>query len=292
MKNLINYYYNLLINEFKRVGDHFLFEIENDKYEFLPFEYNIRKFEKIYAILVNNNKYCHEIIINKENSMLTFYNEKMYILLKKNLYIDSEVTFEDILNYDEMIFEDGILNWKKLWKEKIDYYEYQISQLGFKYKLLGESISYYIGLSELAINLLNFVDMKNIKFYICHKRINFNDKLDSIFNPLNIVVDNKTRDIGEFLKSQYINNCMDINQTILAIEKVSLDYNESILLLARLIYPSYYFDMYDEIIQEKISEIKINEYIKKNVCYETFVKSVYKYLKVKYNIVEVECLEN
>ena len=60
--------------------------------------------------------------------------------------------------------------------------------------------------------------------------------------------------------------------------------------MARLLYPSYYFDMYDEIIQDKLSEDKIDVYIKKNLNYETFLKQVYGYLKNRHNIPEIEWL--
>ncbi|MBQ9072571.1 MAG: hypothetical protein IJY25_05395 [Bacilli bacterium] len=291
MKNLINYYYNLILKEFKRIEDRFLFEINNSKYEFIPFETNVKDFQKIYAILINNNKYCHEVIVNRENSVITFYESKPYILLKKHFCIDSKITFQDVLDYDTVVYENKALDWKNLWKNKMDYYEYQISQLGCKYKILSESFSYYSGLSENAINLLNFIDKNEIKLYICHRRINYSDNIDSLFDPLNVVIDNRTRDIGEFLKSGYINGTIKIEEVFKWLNIVNLDYNESLLLIARLLYPSYYFDLYDKIIQEKVSQNKIQNYIKKNAYYETFLKMIYKYLKQKYNIPEIEWLE-
>ena len=42
------------------------------------------------------------------------------------------------------------------------------------------------------------------------------------------------------------------------IKNNNLTYDESILFLARMIYPSYYFDIYDEIIKERETEDKIN----------------------------------
>ena len=292
MKNLINYYYNFVIGNFKRVGERFLFEVDKYRYEFLPFENDIGTFQKIYTLLINNNKYCHEVVMNKDKSLVTFYENKPYILLKKNLYIESKITFDDILYYDAMVFENKLLDWKKLWKEKIDYYEYQISHLGLKYKTLRESMGYYIGLSENAISLLNFVDNDKIRFYSSHRRINYDDNMDMLFNPINIVIDNRTRDISEFLKSNYINGFITLDDTFIIIERINFEYDESLLLLARLLYPSYYFDLYDKIIQEQIPENKIDDYIKKNVYYETFVKSMYKYLRYKYNIPEIEWLES
>jgi len=291
MKNVINYYYNLFINKFKRIDDCFIFEINNVNYEFMPLTLDIQLIEKIYYSLLNKGIYFHEIILNRENSLFTIYNDKAYVLIKKNIYTNEKLTYEDIIKYDVLINRQDFINWKDLWERKIDYYEYQISQLGVKYNILSETISYYIGLSECAINLLNYIEKKGINFYICHRRINNYATIDDLLNPLNIIFDNRTRDIGEFIKFTYINNDIDICDVYNYLDGLNLDYNESILLMARLIYPSYYFDLYDEIIQKKIDEAKIKIYTKKNVYYETFLKKIYKYIKVKYNIPEIEWLE-
>lgn len=291
MKNLINYYYNLIISEFRKIDDYYIFDIEGKKYCFEPFYGNLNKFYQVYSLLKSHNKYCHEVIINKDKSIITFYDNIPYILLKKNLYLTNLVTLEEIFNYDIILYEKNNLNWKELWEEKIDYYEYQMNQLGFKYRFLKESFSYYVGLSEIAINLLNYVNKKNINFYICHKRINYKESMDEFLNPVNIVVDNRTRDIAEYLKINYINDKMNIESVIDYLNYISLSYDEGLLLLSRLIYPSYYFDIYDKIIQERVSEEKVKFYIKKNANYEAFLKQIYNFLKNKYKIPEIEWLE-
>jgi len=292
MKNLINYYYGLLINDFKKINEHFVFKIDNKSYEFLPFYGDINKFYKNYLILINNNKYCHEVIFNKDKNLLTFYDNKPYLLIKKNICIDKIVDLNEIINYDIPIYRSNTLNWKQLWKDKIDYYEYQMSQFAVKYKILKNSFDYYVGLSETAISLLNYIDMNDIKHYICHRRIKQNQSLDDFFNPTNIVVDNRTRDIAEYIKINYFNQSVNIKEIFQYLDNLNFNYSESILFLARLLYPSYYFDTYDQVIQEQVSEEKIKFYIKKNVFYETFLKKTYNYIKSKYKIPEIEWLEN
>lgn len=292
MKNLINYYYGLLVSEFKKINDRFVFEIDNKNYEFIPFYGDINTLYKNYITLVSNNKYCHEVVINKNKSLITIHDNKPYILIKKNIYIDKNVDLNEIINYDMIVYGKYALNWKKLWKDKIDYYEYQMSQLAFKYDILKNSFNYYIGLSETAIGLLNYIDNNEITYHICHKRITQNETLDEFFNPINIIIDNRTRDVAEYIKFNYINELIDIKEVFHYLDNLNLNYTESLLFLARLLYPSYYFDMYDEIIQEKISEQKINFYIKKNVYYETFLKKIYNYIKNRYKIPEIEWLEN
>lgn len=291
MKNLINYYYGLLINNFKKINERFVFEIDNKSYEFIPFYGDINQLYKNYLTLSNNNKYCHEIIFNKDKNLLTFYNNTSYILIKKNICIDKKVDMNEIVNYDIPVYSKNNINWKKLWKDKIDYYEYQMSQLAVKHNILKNSFDYYVGLSETAISLLNYIEDNDIKYYVCHKRINLNEKLDEFFNPANIIIDNRTRDIAEYIKINYLNETISVNEVFYYLDNINFSYVESLMFLSRLLYPSYYFDIYDQIIQDQISEEKIKFYIKKNTAYEAFLKRVYKYIKNRYKIPEIEWLE-
>lgn len=295
MKNLINYYYNMIVNDFKKIDNYYLFEIDNVKYMFLEYDGNVDELYKIYTIVLNNNKYCHEIIINKDNRIVTFYQNKPYILIKKNIYLNNFVTLAEIANYDVPIYimvRAGKVVWDELWMNKIDYYEYQMYELGNKYPKLKLSFNYYVGLSECAINLFKYINNNNIRFFITHKRIMYKEKMDEFLNPINLMIDTRVRDIAEYFKINYINRNIKVDDIIRQIDVLDLDYNECILLLSRLIYPSYYFDIYDQIIQEKIDEEKIDFYIEKNVYYETFLKDIYKYLKSKYKIPNIEWLEN
>lgn len=290
MKNLINYYYNLFITEFKKANDSFIFEIDGKNYEFIPFSGDVKTFYKNYLILRNNNRYCHEVVINKDNSVFTLYNNKSYILIKKNIHIDKYVDINEIISYDILVGEKYSLDWKNLWKKKIDYYEYQMSQISFKYPILKNSFNYYVGLTETAISLLNYVNSREINYYICHKRITYKEELCDFFNPIQIVIDNRTRDIAEYIKVNYIYDNINIEEVYEIIEYLNFNTAECILFLSRLIYPSYFFDLYDQIIQENINEEKLIYYIKKNTYYEVFLKKIYIYLKNKYVIPDIEWL--
>lgn len=292
MKNLINYYYGILVSDFKKINERFVFVVDNKSYEFFPFYGDVNKFYENYLTLINNNKYCHEVIFNKDKNILTFYGNKPYLLLRKNINIEKKVDIEEIINYDVQVYGGYSLNWKKLWMDKIDYYEYQMGQLGIKYKKLKCSFDYYVGLSENAINLLNYINEKDIKYYICHRRIPVNETLDNFFNPLSIIIDSRVRDIAEYIKIMYFNNNVDIESVKYYLDVLNFDNTEVLLFLARMIYPSYYFDMYDQIIQEKINEEKIEMYTKKNVSYETFLRKIYIYINSKYKILQIEWLEN
>ena len=290
IKNLIKYYYNLTVSETRKIDNYYIFYVNDIEYEFLPCYENINNIYNNYLCALRSNRYVHEIVFNKNNVIITFYNQVPYILLKKNNNSNSIISFKNIIHYDCRVNVEFALNWKKLWKEKIDYYEYQINQLGGKYSIVKECFNYYLGLSELAISIINYVDYKEIKPYLSHKRINIYDTESIFCNPLNLLIDTRVRDIAEYIKINIINNKISNEESLNEINSMNLNRSESLLLLSRLIYPTQFFDMYDKIIQGKLGEVKLNTLIQKNVYYETFLRDVYKNLNLKYNFPEIDWL--
>ena len=61
--------------------------------------------------------------------------------------------------------------------------------------------------------------------------------------------------------------------------------------MGRLLYPSYYFEVYDEIFLGQEKEKKITEIISKVDEYELFLKKIHLYLLKNYHIPEIEWLK-
>ena len=61
-----------------------------------------------------------------------------------------------------------------MWVQKNDYLEYQTSMLGLKYPLIRESFSYYIGLAETAIEIVNSLEKTSVSLVYSHRRLNQN----------------------------------------------------------------------------------------------------------------------
>ena len=77
-----------------------------------------------------------------------------------------------------------------------------------KYPVLYNIIDYYIGLGENAIQYFKSIVPTyngNIEIGVCHKRINYNSTLFDLYNPLNLVIDYKVRDLSEYIKSVFFN---------------------------------------------------------------------------------------
>ena len=227
MIDFINYYYNLYPLNINKSDTNYMFYIDNIKYYFIPYDRELNELDYIVKLnieMVNNGSLVHEIIRNKLNKVLTIYENNNYILLRCNINCDKVVSIEDIiymLNESKISYDkNNILNrmnWSKLWELKIDYFEYQMTHIIKKYPILYSIIDYYIGLGENAIQYFNTVVLNNrgnIEISICHKRINSNSTLFDLYNPLNLIIDYKVRDISEYIKSSFFNNNNNINNTM------------------------------------------------------------------------------
>lgn len=290
MKNFIKYYYNLDIEKLKIIDDNVYFTADGINYSLIRYNGNINDLMKIYSILITYNVYCHEILLNKDNSVIANYEGYNYILLKKHVDDYGQVAISNIYSYDIFIRMNEKINWKNLWEQKIDYYEYQISELGLKYKKLRESFSYYSGLCECAISLLNYINYKNVRMNVAHKRIKHNEQITEFTNPINITIDNITRDIASFIKNNFIYGELTIDRAIDYIKNAKLTSDEYILFLARMLYPSYYFDMYDSIIQGMASEDDIVKLLKKSNSFELLLKRLYMFVKERSNTPSIDWL--
>ena len=247
--------------------------------------------------MLKRNILVHKIILNKDNKIITIINNVPYILLKlvkinnKYVYLNEINYLQNTtynINYDKVLLRD---DWIKLWSEKIDYYEYQINQLGKDYPILCDSLSYYIGLGENAISyLVNNIKDNNKILVVSHKRINIGDGSFEFYNPINFIIDSRVRDLSEYIKNSFFNNYFNFNEIELFLNNNNLSKEEYIYLLSRLLFPTYYFDIYDEIINTKSDESRIIKILKKTNQYERFVVDFYKYILYKKKI-KIEPIE-
>lgn len=288
MKNTINYYYNIIIEDFIKSDKDYYFYLNNEEYHLIVFNRPFNDIEPIYNLNMEMKKrgcLVHEIIINKDKQAVTMVNNIPYILIKLCRYKNDRVFLNDInyiesmtrsINYDKSLLR---IDWIKLWSDKIDYYEYQISQLGKKYPLLCDSLSYFIGLGENAISyIVNNQTTDNNYPVVTHKRISIEDGSFEFYNPLNFVIDSRVRDISEYIKNCFFKNKLDFYEIKSYFNISNFSNNEYMLLFSRLLFPTFYFDMYDEIINNNLSEDKISNVIKRSYEYEEFLCIIYKYI--------------
>lgn len=289
MKNALSYYYGLDVSNIHQRDKNFYFEYNN--YQYILTKYENNDIKDIYELSTYLNKIgilCHQFILNKSEQLLTQINENNYVLMK--MYVErTNININDLIELNNISYKKNDFNWYNLWIEKIDYLEYQMSQMGKKYPLIRQSFSYYIGLSENAISLIRNIK-DNLYFSLAHKRISCKDTKQELYNPLNFVVDLRIRDACEYFKSCFFNN-LDINDlTINYLYINNFNYEECICFISRMLFPTYYFDAYEKIINNEIDEIKINNIIKLVNDYEKYLKNIYFYLRTNKNIPNIEWL--
>ena len=297
MKNILEFYYNLSLEEeiLNRNGNYY-FVINNNSFVFRPFYGNNNSIDDIYKLnnYLSNFSYIDKIILNKFNSPITKVKDILYvlILLKGNNNINLSI-ISNLASIDTPSFKSlERNNWEVLWGNLIDYYEMQIGQNEKKYPLSRESFDYFVGMGENAISyLVNTKKEVKLNFYD-KKVLSHNNLYNSLFDPLNIILDHKARDLAEYIKLSFFNN----NQNIFKELDEYFYYNHYSLygmriLFARIMYPSFYFKLYDEILSKKKEEKELNSIIKRIDEYELYLFNIYFYLRKYYDIPMIEWLK-
>ncbi len=208
----------------------------------------------------------YNFIVNKDDSIITYFQGSSYVLL------------EDINNgYYRYNLDDNNLSlnrtnrveWRNIWIKKSDYIEHYYSNIVGKYKLIDESIDYYLGMLEAAIYYLyDYLEYEDGSF-IEHKYFDNN----YLRNPLNLKIDVKERDFAEYLKYIFFDreyHNINVEELIIRYK----DYYNYDLVVARLLYPNYYFDLFDKVILLEESEEVLYKIISRNREYERYLKRI------------------
>ena len=298
MKNFIKFFYNMKVTNTNFINNYYEFNHNNNYYRLyiLNEEYNIYNYNNIYTInkeLINNTL-MSEIILNKDKNIITTYHNINYILLKINCNINKDITLEEIDYLSKVkIVNNNKSNWGLLWSKKIDYLEELISENGKKYPQVVNSFNYFIGLSENAISYYNNIDIdNNMMYYISHKVLRPTDKVDSLYNPLNIIYDYRVRDVAEYIKNSFWTDNHNIyNELNNYLYKNNLSLNDVKLLISRVLFPSFYFDLYEDIFNYNKDEKILNNIISRIDEYEEYLNSIIIYFKRFYPIDEIEWLK-
>lgn len=289
IKNIIEYFYKISNLELHRKGDFYYFTLEPNDYLFIPLARTELELLEINQIIKDDLLY-DQLVLNIENHYLTQTQKGYFVLIRKsraNFSLEQSIIQEKsrILSTTNYVNIDRT-NWKDLWSKKIDYIEYQLLHIESRYPLISKSINYYIGMTETAISYLNDFYSKNAKMgllpTISHKRI----LKDNFNSPMNIITDYRARDISEYLKYLFIENTYNYDKISIFLKKCELTETDSQLIYARLLYPSFYFDLYDQIVSGLIEEKKILPLLSRSKEYEDFVRMIYSLLNEKQTILK------
>ena len=288
MLDYINYFYNLYPPLLNKENDNYVFFVGNEKYYLTPYRRELSEIKDLVELnkrMISSNSLVHEIIINKFNEPISVISNENYVLLRVYVNDIKKIDINDIIYMlNENVDLSGLksllrTNWVSLWSNKVYYIEYQMGHLIKKYPFLNNTIDYYLGLCENAItyikNLKMFSEYK-IPIGISHKRITKDATLFDLYNPLNLIIDYKVRNIAEYLKDAFFKD-EDVNYILnIVFKNFWFDKLNLSLLVARLLYPSYYFDLFEEIIDKELDENIVFSLTKKSSKYEEFIDLIIK----------------
>lgn len=298
MKETLEYYYGLDIESIEELDGKYHFKIENQDYFFVFYNRGIEELEDIINVsneMVKKGINVHKILINRNNSFLTKVGEYNYILFAVSNLNEEYDIFDMVKISEKLVLNNNKSNlyrnnWGTLWSEKIDYFEYQVRELSIEKDVVKNSFSYYVGMAENAISYVNNTNMKYggdaYRIVLSHRRVFYPNYKLNYLNPLSFVFDLEVRDIAEYLKAMFfkkdISFCLDELSSYLKIRHLSL--YEYQMLYARLLYPTYYFDVYESVMNKNGDEEELVNIIKKCDSYEEFLKNAYleisKYAKI------------
>ncbi len=302
MKEIINYIYNFDILECDDYKNYSTFKYNGEIFYFVFFnrsEEELKDLLKVIIELKNKGIKVHDIVLNREKSFLTKVGDIYYVLLKLNDKYNSNITFTDMCeiinklklnNINSKLYRN---NWAELWSKKIDYFEYQIKEIGKEKDVILDSFSYYIGLAENATSYVNKINkvigISNLdNITLSHRRIFIPNIALNFYNPLSFIFDLNIRDIAEYLKVNFFKNgdsLLDLKAFLKTNKLTSYSYH---MLFARLLYPSYYFDLYEDIMNNGKDDKEILTIISKVHEYEEFLRLAYKEINKYTNLERID----
>ena len=271
---LLKYHYGLKKPNIVKENNALYIKEQKNKYVLYKIE-NENEFSEIIKLLNSQQKKLARVVPTIDNRMYIYYQNKMYALIEiikeddsyHSLLVD-KAPVSNIEDYQSI----NRSNWYFLWCNKVDYFH--TMEYEKKREKTNEISDYYIGIAETAIQYYN-IAKKNTQFkeqlYVSHKRIK--EHMNRL--PANIVIDRRERDVAEYIKHLIV-SCKysdEINNNIMNIiskENLNPEY-----IFARILFPTYYFDIYEEENNKKITIEQINKY-------EKSLKKIYKQIsKIK-----------
>ncbi len=272
MDDFIFSYYSFLPDSITHRDQYYIIKKDNSIY-YLSEVIDDSKIRMQYHLSLKYPFY-DSFILNCYSSIYSFYQNSRYVLFKK------KKGFSFLQSSFLLFFSSYSLLWYYHWISRSDFLEDTYQKIKGIYSLIDDSFDYYLGLLEMAIfHLQDYKDAVG-NGYIQHQKCN------SFFNnsPLNIVIDFKERDFSEYLKFIFWNDLyQDIDISSLIYENRN-QYNYS-LVLARFLYPNYYFDIFDEVVFFHKNQNSLKKYLTRILefqkYYETIVVEIEKYYPIK-----------
>lgn len=275
MKNIIEYFYKIEIEQIRYINEKYYILSDNNNYIFEECKNRIEI--KVLEETQRYNKF-HRIVTNIQGGIITTYENVNYILLKVVLKENRKITLQDIEEISSLNVMNSLVQpeWNILWSRKIDNFEKYIMNKDITFDF-REYYDYFIGLGENAIVYYQYSKKSNVRNGLTYNRVKDNFTLWDLYDPINLTISFVVKGMAEYIKREFFNNNpVDVEE----IEDLELNYDESIALISRLLFPTYFFDIYRNGKEE--SKEKIKKIINLSPSYERYLKTIFKSIKKRY----------
>lgn len=267
MKSKIKFFYNLFIDNIVSYEEYSIIESNNNVYI-------LKKIYNTSSSLFTNNDYF-EIISNNSGTIITEIDSSNFILMRvlkgqHNLYDSFEPQLTTINS--NIVTSD-------LWIEKLEYLKKQLINFGQNKKILIQSFNYFCGMAENAISIMKQCEKKKTcaKSYLCHKRMYYPNNTINYFDPTNFIVDYKSRDVAEYIKSCFFKNkILPQEELRKIINNFKISSDDAEILFARMLFPTFYFDLFQQnVTTDSIDSSAFNKIIASIEQYKVLLNNIY-----------------
>ncbi len=288
MKQILYYYYNVYFDIEKENDYESILRYNNDLYLFKRLDIEQDLLDENIKILNNYHIRYHNIVLNHKRVPISTYKNKNYVLLKIDYSLKDKWYDFQGLEYD---FHNIAI--ADIWTKRLDYYADLLHCKNNKDLLFLSVFNYYSGLSENAIQIANRLKNNNVnlKRVLAHKRVEYPFNYLKYYDPTEMIIDYRIRDYSEYLKNKVFKEDINVDKEYRYILKSNYSNEEVNILIARLLYPSYYFDRLDEYMEDIIDMNELLKIIDLIPRYEKFLKELLSRMNIDYNIYQIEWLK-
>lgn len=298
MKEYINYYYHLVVVELRLTDGRYFFHDAKHRYLLEPVYFSPELLENIYSFheyLRSKSVFYHKMIKNAQGNIFSMIDQKAYVLLELSNVLEESISIYDLkIEWSIMIprnhkYSSSHFPWFPLWEEKIDYFENSFFNREKKFFVDSAIFDFFVGMGENAISytketLKDFSSANELSLVPSHRRVSPCTNLIDFYNPLNIIIDLRVRDIAEYMKKSFWESQYDLAELEKFLRDAHFSKAEAQLFFSRLLFPSFYFDYLERKEFPKNLEGRLEEY-------QFFLTDIYSFLRQQYAIEEIRWLK-
>ena len=276
MKNFIKKNYNLNPKKIYKKNNQYFFFSNSEKIYIIKTKKDKNELNKLFQL--SNELYKYNVpvmtfILNNNGEYLCKKDSDSIILLKNNTINDNEnITLDDIFKYNintDIIKEYNIVS---EWEKNIDDLENEMTEYNKEFPTIQNSLDYFIGLSENAIQLIK--NIKIINDSLGHNLYLNEYNKDNYNNPLNIIKTNRMYDISKYLKYKFYFDVINYDELYYVIKNNINDIDNLIFFFSAMLYQDDYFECVKNILNGISEEKELLIYIKNINKYEELLKYI------------------